>query len=155
MPRSLRVLDSVIVFTTSFMAASPRARIALRLQGTVGAAVGVLLSSFVFDIVRLHWFLYLVGFQALCASGAEFIVARHASTEGTSIWNYSAATIALLSGTAYMIVATMFGSNLLPRTLALLVFGYLMAFGMAQCLTAARMIYADREASIIAEVCEL
>jgi len=148
------MIDSAIIFITSFMAASPRVRIALCLQGIMGSLVGILLFFVVFDKVRLHWFLYLIGLQALCTAVAEWIVARHAFTEGASRWNYAAAVIALLCGCVYTVGAAKFGSDLLPRTVALLVFGYLIAFGMAECITAARMLYADREAALIGAVCE-
>ena len=148
------ILDSATIFTTSFMAASARARIALCLQGIMGSIVGLLLFFVVFDKVRLHWFLYLIGLQALCTGAAEWVVAKHASTQETSIWNYAASAIAFLCGGAYIAEAAAFGEDLMPRTVAFLIFGYLVAFGMAECITAARMLYADREADIVAAVCE-
>ncbi len=146
------VIDSAIVFVSSFMVATSRARIALRLQGAMGAMVGVLLLSVAYDMVRLHWFLYLVGFQALCAAIAEFVVARHASTKKASIWSYSASAVAFVCSLAYTVAAIAFGENLTPEKIAWLVYGYLVAFGMAQCLTAARMLYVDREASSLIEI---
>ena len=144
---SYGVLDSTIVFITSFMASSRTARIALLLQGTFGIIVGILLLSIAFDRVQFDWFLYLIGIQALCVALAEFVVARHALTHGTSIWNYAAAFVALLFMAAYFIAAATSRESLAPREVAWLIFGYLVAFGMAQCLTAARMLYSDRQVS--------
>ena len=62
------VLDSAVVFITSFMASSRVPKISLRLQGTAGGVVGVTLFSIVYNRVRLEWFLYLIAFQALCAA---------------------------------------------------------------------------------------
>jgi hypothetical protein len=43
----------------------------------------------------------------------------------------------------YSLAAVFVGETLLPREIAWLIYGYLLAFGMAQSLTAARMLYAD------------
>jgi len=137
------VLDSAVVFITSFMASSQRPRIALRIQGTLGVLVGVVLLSIVYDRVRLHWFLYLIAFQALCTAIAEFIVARHASNKRVSLWNYAAAAVALLFTIMYSLAVIVFGELFTAREIAWLIYGYLLTFGLAQCLTAARMLYAD------------
>lgn len=138
------VLDSAIVFVTSYMTESPLARTALRLQGSLGVLVGVLLFAVIYDQVRLHWFLYLIAFQAMLTSGAEFIVARHAFTREASSWNFAAAAVALVAFLAYGLAATLFVDGLTPREIAWLIYGYLLALGLAQCITAARMLYADR-----------
>lgn len=138
------VLDSAIVFVTSYMTQSPLARTALRLQGSLGVLVGVLLFAVIYDQVRLHWFLYLIAFQAISTSVAEFIVARHAFTAATSSWNFAAAAVALLFFLTYGLAATIFVNGLTPREIAWLIYGYLLALGLAQCITAARMLYADR-----------
>ena len=139
------VLDSAIVFVTSFMVPS-RAKVALRLQGSVGVVVGVVLFTVVYDQVRLHWFLYLIAFQALSAAVTEFIVARHASSRHASVWNYAAAAVALVFMVLYSLAAVFLGENLLPREAAWLIYGYLAGFGMAQCVTGGRMLYADYQA---------
>jgi hypothetical protein len=138
------VLDSAIIFVTSFMTASPLARTALRMQGSLGVLVGVLLFAVIYDQVRLHWFLYLIAFQALLTAGAEFLVARHAFTHSTSSWNFAAAAVAFVFFCAYGLAATLFVNGLTPREIAWLIYGYLLGLGLAQCLTAARMLYADR-----------
>ncbi len=142
---SYGVLDSAVVFITSFMTTSRLAMIALRLQGTLGVIMGVVLLSIAFERVHLHWFLYLIGLQALSAAVAEFIVARHALTRSTSVWNYAAALVALVFVAAYSIISATVAEGLSAREIAWLIYGYLVAFGMAQCLTAARMLYADHE----------
>jgi hypothetical protein len=139
------VLDSAVIFVTSFMASLRIPKIALRLQGTFGVIVGVTLFFIVYDRMRMEWFLYLIAFQALCTAISEFLVARHAFTRGTSIWNYAASAIAFVAGVAYLLAATVAEPSLAPREIAWLVYGYLVAFGMAQCLTAARMLYTDQQ----------
>lgn len=138
------VLDSAIVFVTSFMTDSLRARTALRLQGSLGVLVGVLLFAVIYDQVQLHWFLYLISFQAILTSVAEYIVARHAFTRATSSWNFTAAAVALLFFFAYGLAATVLLNSLTPRDITWLIYGYLLAFGLAECVTSARMLYADR-----------
>ena len=71
------VLDSVLVFVTSYMAASQPAKVALRMQGIVGVTVGILLYWLFFDRVRLHWFLVLIAVQAFSTAIAAFLVAQH------------------------------------------------------------------------------
>jgi|UPI00047EB331 hypothetical protein len=139
------VLDSVLIFITSFMTQLTVPRIALRMQGTLGIIVGITLFSIVYDRVRLEWFLYLIAFQALSTAIGEFIVARHASTHSTSLWNYAAAVVAFLFLIMYLLAATILGDRLSPREMAWLIYGYLGAFGLVQCLTAARMLYADHQ----------
>jgi hypothetical protein len=140
---SYAVLDSAVVFITSFMVSSGPARIALRIQGTVGVTLGVVLLSIAFERVHLHWFLYLIGLQALCTAIAEFVVARHALTRGTSYWNYAAALVALLFFVAYSFASATAEEAFDPPQIAWLIYGYLIGFGLAQCITAARMLYAD------------
>jgi len=135
------VLDSTIIFVSSFMLSFRSPRIALRLQGTCGVLVGLLLFFVVYNRFPLHWFL--IASQALCTALAESIVARHAFTRSISHWNYAAACVALLFAVAYSVAAAVLGENLSSREVAWLIYGYLVAFGMAQCLTAARMLYAD------------
>lgn len=137
------VLDSTIIFVSSFMVSTRSARIALRLQGACGVLVGLLLFFVVYSRFPLHWFLYLIAFQALCTATAEFIVARHAFTRAILRWNYAAASVALLFLITYSAAGAVFGEGLSSREVAWLIYGYLVTFGMAQCLTAARMLYDD------------
>jgi len=137
------ILDSVLVFVTSYMAASRPAKVALRVQGVVGVTVGILLYQVFFDYVQLPWFLILIAIQALSTAIAEFIVARHSMTNFTSMWNFAAAGVAFLFGCAYLYAVFVLAVSMTPQEISWLVFGYLLAFGIAQCLTAARMLYAD------------
>src|SRR5579875_100697 len=54
------LLDSAVVFVTSFMADSRRARLALLAQGVVGTVIAVLLLTIAYEHARLEWFLYFV-----------------------------------------------------------------------------------------------
>jgi hypothetical protein len=137
------VLDSSIVLVMSFNATSRLAKVALRVQGVLGLTVGLLLLFVVYEHIQLHWFLPLIATQAILAAVGEYMVAKHALIKSTSLWNYSAATIALLCGIGYAIAEIRYRDNLIQRDIAWLIYGYLAAFGLAQSLTAAHMLYAD------------
>lgn len=138
------VIDSVLVFVTSYMVASLPAKIALRMQGIVGVTVGVLLYWVFFGQVRLHWFLILTSVQAFSTAVAEFLVARHSRTHATSHWNFTASAVAFGFSCAYGYIALRFADRMIAEQISWLLFGYLLVFGIAQCLTAARMLYSDR-----------
>jgi hypothetical protein len=140
------ILDSCLVFVTSYMAASRPATIALRVQGAVGVAVGILLVWIFSDYVQLSWFLMLIVVQSLSTAIAEFLVARHSMTPATSRWNFTAAGVAFAFSCAYLYVLLVQAAHLGTREISWLVFGYLLALGLAQCLTAARMLYTDYRA---------
>jgi len=137
------ILDSVLVLVTSYMAESHPAKIALRVQGTVGITVGILLIWVFSDYVQLSWFLILIVIQSLSTAIAEFLVARHSMTSATSGWNFTAATIAFAFSCAYLYVLLIQAAYLGSREISWLAFGYLLALGLAQSLTAARMLYTD------------
>jgi len=137
------VVDSILVCVSSYMAATTRARFALRLQGAAGIAVGVLLYATFFEHAQLHWFLTLIALQSLVTAVAEFAVASHASTRAISRWNYAGAAVALLATIAYATVRLTLVGSLTAQQLAVLIYSYLIAFGASLCLTAARMLYAD------------
>jgi hypothetical protein len=139
------VIDSTLVLISSFMTQSSRARAVLLTQGTTGIVIGVLLLSVVFEQVKLEWFLSLAALQALSTGVGELVVAKHAVTRGVSIWNYTAGVVAIASSLLYATVRIGFSYALQQREISWLVYAYLLAFGIAECLTAARMIYADRE----------
>lgn len=141
------VVDSVLVFVSSFMVESTRAKTALRVQGFVGVTVGLLLLSVVFDRVQLKWFLSLAAIQAICAAVAETIVARHAGERPVGRWNYTIAAIAFVFFAIYVYLR-LHADDLTAETLSWSVYAYLVAFGFAECITAARMLYAN-EHSII------
>lgn len=137
------ILDSVLVFVSSYMAASRPARIALRVQGAVGVTVGILLVWVFSDYVQMSWFLILIVIQSLSTAIAEVLVARHSMTAVTSHWNFAAAGIAFTFSCIYAYVLFFQAAQMVPREISWLVFGYLLALGIAQCLTAARMLYSD------------
>ena len=137
------IIDSALVFVTSYMAASRPATITLRLQGVIGITVGVLLIRMSSEYVQISWFLILIALQSLSVAIAEFMVARHSKTASTSHWNFAAAGVALIFCCAYLYFLLAQAPRMVPREISWLVFGYLLAFGVAQCLTAARMLYAD------------
>jgi hypothetical protein len=67
-------------------------------------------------------------------------------TPATSRWNFTAAVVAFAFSCAYFYIVFALGDQLGPQHLSWLVFGYLLALGIAQCLTAARMLYSDYRA---------
>lgn len=133
-------VDSLIVLITSFLIPHHKAgRTALRLQGILGAVSGALLFFLVYDRAQLKWFLYLAAFQALGAAITELTVARGTSAHHGSRWCFGSAAVAAISA-----VALLFGGNLEPQNIALLLFGYLGIFGFTLCLLSARMLFAER-----------
>jgi hypothetical protein len=140
------ILDSVLVFVTSYMTASRPSQIALRFQGIAGIMVGILFIGMFSDFVQLSWFLILIAFQSLIAAIAEFLVARHSKAPSTSHWNFAAAGVAFVFSCVYFYILFGRASQMVPHDISWLIFGYLLAFGIAQCLTAARMLYADQQA---------
>jgi hypothetical protein len=141
------VMDSTLVFVSSFMSDSEKAKLAMRLQGVIGVVVGVLLLS-VSERVRLEWFLTLAAIQAFGAGIAEIMVARHSANRSLSLWNYAAAGIALIFSCIYVFLRVGWADRLTAHALSLSLWAYLVAFGIAQCITAARMLYADERAII-------
>jgi uncharacterized membrane protein HdeD (DUF308 family) len=137
------VFDGVLVLVSSYMAVTPRARFALRVQGALGIGVGILIYATFFSRAGLHWFFSLIALQALVTSMAEFAIARHASIRSISRWNYTAATVALIAALLYVGARVFLVQVLTAQELALMIYGYLIAFGASLCLTSARMLYAD------------
>lgn len=142
------VLDSVLILISSFMTESRATRSVLLVQGIFGIFIGLLLLFVVFEKVRLEWFLLLAALQAAYAGVGELVVARHARTRAISRWNNAAGVVALIAATTYFIVMLRYATSLNPEHISWLVYAYLVAFGIAQCITAARMLYADRSVLI-------
>lgn len=136
-------MDSVLVIITSFMAGSRNSRIALRIQGAIGIIAGILLYWVFFEQVRLYWFLILIAAQTLATSVGEFLVVRHSKAHAISRWNYGVAAVSLTFSCVYLYLAFAFQDRLAPQDTSWFIYGYLLAFGVVQCLTAARMLYED------------
>lgn len=140
------VLDSALILISSFMTESRTTRSVLLAQGALGVLIGMLLLFVVFDKVRLEWFLLLAALQAAYAGIGELVVARHAGSHAISRWNNAAGVIALIASTVYFVLMLGVAPGLNPEHISWLVYGYLVAFGIAQSTTAARMLYSDRDA---------
>lgn len=138
------VLDSVLLLISSFMTESRATKSVLLAQGAFGIAIGLLLLFVVFDRIRLEWFLALAALQAGCAGIGELVVARHAGTHSISRWSNAAGVIALMASAACLVLVAGYSASLNPDRVSWLIYAYLVAFGVAQCMTAARMLYADR-----------
>jgi len=136
------VLDSIIILYSSYTVPWRLSKLALRLQGLTGIAIGCVLLSAIFGRVQLQWFLYFATAQILATAVAEFVIARHSSSRAIFVWNYAAAAVAFVCGASYWFVAIEFGSYLVPQEIAKLIFGYLFAFGLAQSVSSVRMLYA-------------
>jgi hypothetical protein len=144
------IADSVLVFITSFFTSLHAAKTALRLQSVAGVIVGALFFSILFDQIQLQWFLYLIALQAFATACAEFIIARHTARHQGSRSSYIAAVTALLCAVGYTIIASLAPAVLTPRQIALLAYAYLAAFGVAQSLMAARMLYLEHHSHQLA-----
>jgi len=140
------VLDSVLILISSFMAESRTTRSILVAQGMLGIVIGALLLFVVFDQAKLEWFLSFAALQAISAGVGEVIVARQGETRATSHWNYAAAAVGIMAGAGYLVLRIKFAAILTHNQISWFVYAYLVAFGIAQCMTAARMLYADRTA---------
>jgi uncharacterized membrane protein HdeD (DUF308 family) len=138
------VVDSVLVFITSFFTELGRVKSVLRLQSAFGVVLGALFCSIFFDRIHLEWFLYLIAIQAFATSCAEFMIACHTSREHGSSWCYVASAIALVCAATYAVVATVAPATLSTREIALLAYAYLAVFGVAQTLMATRMLIIER-----------
>ncbi len=145
------IADSVLVCITSFFMVLHPARMALRLQSAAGIAIGILFGSILFDRVRIEWFLYLIALQAFETAYSEVTIARHTSPKLGSRVNYAAAGVALVCAMLYAIAAFVAPAALTAREIAFLAYAYLAAFGVAQSLMAARMLYLERHANRIAQ----
>jgi hypothetical protein len=135
------VVDSAFVLLSSTMSRSRRVAMALRLQGVVGMAVGVLLFAVVYERVQLEWFFLLAAVQALCMGVTEVVVARHTRSRAKTMWNYAAAAVAFCFGGAYLLLRFVYAGNLTSQEICWLIYGYLLAFGFFECVTALRMLY--------------
>ncbi len=134
-------IDSALVFVSSFLIPVDRpGRVALRLQGVLGAVVGMLLFALVYDHVGLPWFLYLASAQAAGAAISEFMVARGTAVEHGAKWCYVSAVVAGVSA-----VALLLGRRLEPKELAWVLYGYLMLFGFNMVTLSARMLFTERK----------
>jgi len=136
------VIDSSFIFLSSLMTRSKLAALALRLQSVVGIAVGVLIFAVVYERVRLEWFLLLAAVQALCTFVVEIVVAHQTHSHAKTVWNYGAAAVAFCFGCVYLVLRFRFADVLETGTICLFIYGYLLAFGFFQALTAIRMLYA-------------
>ncbi len=135
-------IDSALVFATSFVVPHQQpGRIPLRVQGIIGAVIGVFLFSLVYDRIGMHWFLYLAALQAAAAAIAEFLVARGTAAHHDANWCYASAVIAGLSA-----IALLMGRDLSPRAMAWLLYGYLGVFGFNLFVLSAHMLFAGRHA---------
>ena len=83
------IVDSVLVFVTSFFLSLRLARFALRLQSAVCLGIGILFCSILFNWIRLEWFLYLIALQAFTTAYAEVTIARHTSAKLGSRCSYA------------------------------------------------------------------
>ena len=145
------IADSILVFITSFFTSLRPAKAELRLQSAAGVVIGILFCSILFDKIQLDWFLYLIALQAFATAYSEFTIASHTSKKHGSRTSYVAAVVALLCAMGYTITATFAPTDLTPREIAYLAYAYLAAFGVAQSVMAARMLYIECHANRVAQ----
>jgi len=138
------ITDSILVFVTSFFTSLEGAKNALRIQSALGLAIGILFCTMLFDRIHLEWFLYLIAVQAFATACAEYLIARHTTRHHGSRTSYVAAGIAFVGAAGYAIAASIAPLEFSPRDIALLAYTYLAAFGVAQALIGARMLYIEQ-----------
>jgi uncharacterized membrane protein HdeD (DUF308 family) len=137
------ILDSAVVFATSFMVRAGRpGRLPLALQGVTGIVIGVLLFALVYDRIDLGWFVYMAAFQAASTACIEFYLAQRTARQHGAMWCYAATAIAAMSA-----VGLLLGRNGDAAELCWLLFAYLGIFGFNLFSLAARMLFAERELS--------
>lgn len=138
-------LDSALVLASSFLVPRERpGRVALRLQGTGGAIIGVFLFSLVYTRTDLHLFLYLAAAQAAGAAITEFVVARGTAVHQDANWCYAGAVIAALSA-----IALLFAHNMESREQSLFIYAYLGLLGFNFIALSAWMIFEERHHSVV------
>jgi len=130
------ILDSAVVFASSFMIGP--GRVALAMQGLGGAILGILLFALVYDQADLRWFVFLAALQAASTALVEFLVARGTSRHHGARWCYASSAIAAASA-----VALLLGRNGDPREVTWLLFAYLGVFGFNLFGLSARMLFAE------------
>jgi len=136
------MLDSAIIYVTSSFVDPVIPKNALRLQGMAGSLIGLTILLYGIHLEEFHYFLYLIAFQALCTSVAEFIVARHAIDHRKSVWNYTASAIAFAFMLIYAVIGFSMAETLTYYDLTWLIYAYLFAFGSAEFATAVTMLSA-------------
>lgn len=141
------VLDSALVLLTSTMSRSRRVTLALRAQGVVGIVVGVLLFTLVYERVRLEWFFLLAAVQALCMGVTEVVVAQHTTSHAKTVWNYAAGGVAFCFGCVCLLLRFVYAGSLSPQNICWLIYGYLLAFGFFESVTALRMLFIGHHAA--------
>jgi hypothetical protein len=144
------MVDSALVLLSSTMSRSRPVAMALRGQGLLGLLVGLLLFGVVYQQMRLEWFFALVGVQALCLSATEIFVAQHTSNHAKRVWNYGAAAVAFAFGCVYLLLP-FYADRLESEDICSLIYGYLLAFGFFQVVTALRMLYGRQHVKSLVE----
>lgn len=137
------VVDSAIVLASSFMLPHHHlGRIALRVQGFIGIAIGITCFIVSSQERDLRWFLYLAALQALCVAIAEYLAARDTASYHNSKWCYMSAYIALISS-----LVLLFFHQATGHLLAWLLYGYLWSFGLNLLLLSSHMLFEELHAS--------
>lgn len=137
------VADSAIVYVTSFFVDHATPKNALRFQGVFGVLIGIAIALYGTGLANFHYFLYLITFQALCTSVAEFVVARHTLDHRNSVWNYAASAIAFIFMLAYAFAGFAMAEVLTYHDMTWLIYAYLFTFGLGESVTAVRMLGAS------------
>lgn len=129
-------IDSALVLMSSFTIPRRRpGRVALQLQGTCGAVIGLFLFSLVYKRLDLHWFIYLFAIQAAATAVTEFIVARGTSEHHKAMWCYASSAIAAVSAVTLVVSRGLSGW---------LIYAYLCILGFNLIGLSARMLFAER-----------
>lgn len=142
------LLDGAVVLVSSFTTTLPTMRWITRIQGIASVVMAGLLATVLFDHVRLSWFLSLATIQAFFTAIAEFVVGRHSATQQIRLWDFGAAAIAAIFAAVYLYARIFLADRLTYQEVSLLVYGFILTFGIAQCVNAMRMLYGLRAHSM-------
>jgi hypothetical protein len=135
------LLDSSVVVASSYTVPKRRpGRVALRLQGLCGVAIGVLMFSVIYDRVTTAWLLYIAAVQAAATAWGEYMAARGTSDHHRSQWCYVSSGIAAVSAVVLVALAR-------SQQAAWAICGYLGVFGLNLVVLSAWMLFERRRVS--------
>lgn len=137
------VVDGALLIGASYATTVSAMKSSHCAHGLASMTMGVLLLSFLFEHADLKWFLSLAALQAAISACTEAILVKHARTRKIRSWDCTAAFIAGLFALAYVYVRLSLSHALTYQQVAWIVYAFLIAFGMAQCVNAARMLFQD------------
>jgi len=134
------ILDGCLLIAIRRQTSIPVLRWTHGVQGVASLTMGALLLSLFFEHAKLMWFLSLAAIQAAFTACAEFVMAKHARKSNTRMWDYAATCVAGIFAIFYIYVRLLLTEQLTYGQVSWLIYAFLIAFGIAQCINAAGML---------------